>query len=477
MLRGRTNGCTLERILPLRHLCTNRADVNLSQVIFFTNRMSGTPKEEVVAKFLDASSRGNEAEVTSLLSAVPSLLEQTDSRGWTALMLAARSGHTAVVQTLLRHGCDRSRVNSSGQTASDVAKFWGHQHVSVLLGEEDGDGVGLENYFGAEPLDRLSAKRTDAAWLEDRKKHPGSVFLLFSDLSPMLHHDQQHLCRLGYEAIKDLLEKPDSLLVFLGVEKRRSSTTGSERALEELPAWFAISSGEDGAALLARCLHGERKCSFASSPHRDLLNLSDEDAGVLAPARALLAWHRRYAFCSTCGSATVSEEGGHKRRCCKQQCPSNRGVHNTCYPRTDPVVIMLVVHPGGNQCLLGRKSVFPAGMFSCLAGFVEPGETLEAAARREVCEESGVRVGAVRYVSCQPWPMPSQLMIGCHCVAVTTDISVDRSEIEEARWFPRQEVMEALLGGESRQSGLILPPKQTIAHQLLRHWISKAANL
>ncbi|XP_019740223.1 NAD-capped RNA hydrolase NUDT12 [Hippocampus comes] len=447
-----------------------------------SGKMSGVPEEEVVAKFLDASSRGDQAQVTSLLSAVPSLLERTGPRGWTALMLAARSGHAGVVQTLLRHGSDKSRVNSSGQSASDVAAFWGHEHVSAFLG--DRDGAGVENYFGSEPLDRLSAKRSDAAWLEAKKKDPASVFLLFSDLSPMLHRDQQgvqHLCRLGYEAVKDLLEKPEPVLVFLGVEKRRRSATATENPSEELPAWFAISSNEDEAALLGRCPYGEQKCSFASTPHRDLLHLTHEDAGVLAPARALLAWHQRYAFCSTCGSATVSEEGGHKRSCRKQQCPSNKGVHNTCYPRTDPVVIMLVVHPDGNQCLLGRKSVFPAGMFSCLAGFIEPGETLEAAARREVCEESGVLVGAVRYVSCQPWPMPSQLMIGCLCIAVATDIVVDRSEIEEARWFPRQQVMEALLGAGSRpgpvQSGLVLPPKQTIAHQLLRHWISTAANL
>ncbi|XP_061672233.1 peroxisomal NADH pyrophosphatase NUDT12 [Syngnathoides biaculeatus] len=440
--------------------------------------MSRAGEEEVVERFLDAASRGDAAQVTSLLAAVPSLLERTDPRGWTALMVGARNGHQNVVQTLLRHGCDKSSVISVGQSASDVAKFWGHQNVSVLLGDVDAES--RENYFGREPLDRLSAKRTDSVWLDDRKKHPESVFLLFSGLSPMICRDQQgaqHLCRLGYDAVKDLVDRSDASLVFLGVERR----SGGKSSSEELPAWFALSSDEDGAALLERCPHSKGKCSFASSPQRDLLNLSDDDAGVLAPARALLAWHRRYAFCSTCGSATVSEEGGHKRSCRNQECPSNKGVHNTCYPRTDPVVIMLVVHPDGNQCLLGRKSVFPPGMFSCLAGFVEPGETLEAAARREVCEESGVGVGAVRYVSCQPWPMPSQLMIGCLCVAVTTDISVDRDEIEEARWFPRQQVMEALLGGGSRpepaHAGLVIPPKQTIAHQLLRHWISTGANL
>ncbi|XP_057688600.1 peroxisomal NADH pyrophosphatase NUDT12 [Corythoichthys intestinalis] len=436
--------------------------------------MAGTHEDEVFETFLAASSSGNTPQVTSLLATFPSLLDRADSKGWTALMLAARNGHAEVVHTLLRHGCNKSRLNGSGQSAHDVAVFWGHDHVAVLLRGGGGEGIGQLNYFGREPLDRLSAKRSDNAWLEDAKKRTGSVFLLFSDLSPMTRTDQQgiqHLCRLRYDAVKDLSEKPDAVLVFLGVE--RSSETGS--GSEELPAWFAISSDEDATVLLGRCPHETPKCSFTKSPHRDLLRFSDEDAGVLAPARALLAWHRRYAFCSTCGSSTIAEEGGHKRTCRNQQCLSNKGVHNTCYPRTDPVVIMLVIHPDGNHCLLGRKSIFPAGMFSCLAGFVEPGETLEAAARREVFEESGVQVGGVGYVCCQPWPMPSQLMIGCHCVALTTDISVDRSEIEEAQWFSRQQVREALLG--FAPSSLVVPPQQTIAHQLLKHWIGTAANL
>ncbi|XP_034547361.1 peroxisomal NADH pyrophosphatase NUDT12 [Notolabrus celidotus] len=197
--------------------------------------------------------------------------------------------------------------------------------------------------------------------------------------------------------------------------------------------------------------------------------------GVVAQARSVLAWHGRYSFCPTCGSGTRMEEAGYKRSCLNPDCRSLKGVHNTCYPRVDPVVIMLVIHPDGNQCLLGRKKVFPTRLFSCLAGFVEPGESMEEAVRREVEEESGVKVGPIAYVSCQPWPMPSSLMIGCLAVAISTDIKVDESEIEDARWFTRQQVTESLLKGP--RPVLAVPPRQTIAHQLIRHWIGMNSNL
>uniref|UniRef100_A0A1A7XRB2 NAD-capped RNA hydrolase NUDT12 n=1 Tax=Iconisemion striatum TaxID=60296 RepID=A0A1A7XRB2_9TELE len=417
-------------------------------------------KEEMVEKLLDAASRGDLTQVSTLLSHVPSLINQTGYSGWTALMLAARNGHHQVAERLLSLGCDKFSVNGSSQTAYDVAKFWGHRHIADLLSRSDdqsqrilpaADLVPPENYFSRETLDRLSGKRTDEI---DTK-----------------------LCRFGYEAVKDLLQKPSTVLIFLGVEKKTtscsSSSSGTEEGTREPPVWFAINTDEDPAELLKRCR--DKSCSFPKSPNRDLLRFSEEEAGVVAQARSVLAWHSRYSFCPTCGSSTRLEEGGYKRSCLNSQCRSLQGVHNTCYPRVDPVVIMLVIHPDGNQCLLGRKKVFPAGMFSCLAGFVEPGETLEEAVRREVEEESGVKVGPVQYVSCQPWPMPSNLMIGCLAVAISTCIKVDEKEIEEARWFPRQQVIDSLFRGASR--ALIVPPRQTIAHQLIRHWISVNSNL
>ncbi|KAF7205475.1 NAD-capped RNA hydrolase NUDT12 [Nothobranchius furzeri] len=450
-------------------------------------------EEEMVEKFLDAAARGDLSQVSALLSHTPSLINQTGYSGWTALMLAARNGHHQVVERLLSLGCDKFSANSSSQTAYDVAKFWGHRHIADLLSRSDdqcqrvlpaADLVPQENYFSRETLDRLSAKRTDEVWLEAKRSDPDSVYLLFSNLSPMISTPEEDgkqmdakLCRFRYEAVKDLLQKPSTVLIFLGAERKKtpgsSSSSGTEEGSREPPVWFAINTDEDPAELLKRCR--EKSRSFPKTPNRDLLKFSEDEAGVVAQARSVLAWHSRYSFCSTCGSGTRLEEGGYKRSCLNSQCRSLQGVHNTCYPRVDPVVIMLAVHPDGNQCLLGRKKVFPAGMFSCLAGFVEPGETVEEAVRREVEEESGVKVGPVQYVSCQPWPMPSNLMIGCLAVAISTHIKVDENEIEEARWFPRQQVIESLLRGASQ--ALVLPPRQTIAHQLIRHWISVNSNL
>ncbi|XP_029999385.1 NAD-capped RNA hydrolase NUDT12 isoform X1 [Sphaeramia orbicularis] len=446
-----------------------------------------TAKEEMVERFLDAASRGDLSQVSTLLTHAPSLINQAGYSGWTALMLAARNGHYSVVEALLSYGCDRFSVNSSCQTAYDIAKFWGHGHVSNLLqGAGAGGGrvlpgpeLGLqEMYFSRETLDRLSGRRTDRAWLDARQKDGNSVYILFSNLSPMVVSSQEDdgteaetkLCRFRYEDVKDLLQKPSTVLVFLGVDRRKAPPPSSS---VEPPAWFAISSDEDAAELLKRCR--QTNCCFPTRPNRDLLKLSEEEAGTVAQARSVLAWHSRYSFCPTCGSRTRVEEAGYKRSCLDQDCRSQKGVHNTCYPRVDPVVIMLVIHPDGNQCLLGRKKVFPVGLFSCLAGFIEPGETVEAAVRREVEEESGVKVGAVQYVTCQPWPMPSNLMMGCLAVAVSTDIKVDENEIEEARWFPRQQVIDAVFRGSS--PAFIVPPRQTIAHQLIRHWIGMTSNL
>ncbi|KAM9359874.1 NAD-capped RNA hydrolase NUDT12 [Symphorus nematophorus] len=453
-------------------------------------------KEEMVERFLDAAARGDLTQVSTLLSHAPSLINQAGYSGWTALMLAARNGHYHVVEALLSYGCDRFTVNSSSQTAYDIAKFWGHRHISNLLGRTDDSnhrvlpGFDLnqqENYYSRATLDRLSGKRTDKVWLKTKQTNPDTVYVLFSNLSPMISSSQEDaeveskLCRFRYDTVKDLLQNPATVLVFLGVERRTkpsSSSTSSpsqtEDGVQEPPAWFAINTDEDAAELLKRCR--EKNCFFTKAPSRDLLKLNEEEAGIVAQARSVLAWHSRYSFCPTCGSSTKLEEGGYKRSCQNSDCRSLKGVHNTCYPRVDPVVIMLVIHPDGNQCLLGRKKTFPAGKYSCLAGFIEPGEAIEEAVRREVEEESGVKVGPVQYVSCQPWPMPSSLMIGCLAVAISTDIKVDENEIEEAQWFPRQQVIEFLLG-RARPPALSIPPRQTIAHQLIKHWIGMNANL
>ena len=182
---------------------------------------------------------------------------------------------------------------------------------------------------------------------------------------------------------------------------------------------------------------------------------------ALAEGKALLNWHGRHRCCSTCGAATVVVEGGWRR-----DCPSCKAQH---FPRTDPVVIMLAVK--GERCVLGRSYRFQAGMWSCLAGFVEPGEAIEDGVRRETREEAGIICGRVRYFASQPWPFPTSLMIGCHAEARSREIIIDRSELDDARWFDREEVASMLL--RRHPDGLTTPPSMAIAYHIIRAWVEE----
>ncbi len=183
--------------------------------------------------------------------------------------------------------------------------------------------------------------------------------------------------------------------------------------------------------------------------------LDPPDLAALAHARSYLFWHATNLFCGRCGGALASVRGGVSRIC--GSCATEH------FPRVDPVVIMLAVD--GERCLLGRQPRFAPGVYSALAGFLEPGETIEEAVRREIKEEAGVRVGRVRYHSSQAWPFPSSLMIGCHAEALSADVVRDAAELEDCRWFPHEEV-RLMLAGKHPQ-GLLAPPKMAIAHQLI----------
>jgi NAD+ diphosphatase len=187
--------------------------------------------------------------------------------------------------------------------------------------------------------------------------------------------------------------------------------------------------------------------------------VAPEHLPPIAEAKAMLHWHARHRFCSNCGARSKLVDGGWKRAC-----PACLADH---FPRTDPVVIMLAVD--GDRCLLGRSGRFAASMYSCLAGFVEPGESVEDAVRRETLEEAGIRCGRVAYFRTQPWPFPMSLMIGCHAEALNHDIVVDRSELEDARWFTREEV--ALMLMRRHPDGLGTPPPVAIAHHIIRAWV------
>ena len=187
--------------------------------------------------------------------------------------------------------------------------------------------------------------------------------------------------------------------------------------------------------------------------------LAADDAPILAAALSLGGWHRRHLFCSTCGQGSEIVRGGWSRRC--SSCGSEH------FPRVDPVVIMLAEHDG--KLLLGRQPQYPPGRYSALAGFVEVGETLEAAVARELAEEAGIKVRDVRYLASQPWPFPSSLMIGCTARALGSELTIDRTELDDARWFTREEVALALAGDAA--APFLPPPKFAIAHTLLEHWL------
>jgi len=191
---------------------------------------------------------------------------------------------------------------------------------------------------------------------------------------------------------------------------------------------------------------------------RVMARLSPLDAELAATAKAILGWHSTHGFCACCGAPSEIDQGGWRRTC-----PSCGGQH---FPRTDPVVIMLITH--GDDVLMGRSPGWPEGMYSLLAGFIDAGETVEAAVRREVMEEAGVSVGDVRYLASQPWPFPSSLMLGCAGTALSREIIIDPAEIEHAMWVSRQDIADSFAG---INPALKPARKGAIAHYLLQNWL------
>jgi NAD+ diphosphatase len=295
--------------------------------------------------------------------------------------------------------------------------------------------------FTANPLDRASEKRSDPVWLEAQLGDPDSRFLALHDLNALvISGDEPRLAWATSDVREHEREATGAVLLGLrdGVAHFAVDVSSTEKP--------EVALGVEGAAAFTEIR------ALAST-------LAAEDAAIVAQARALLDWHMHHSFCSNCGEKTRPVQGGSVRLCI--DCQTEH------FPRVNPVVIMTVTR--GERCLLGRQKGWPAGMYSALAGFVEVGETLEDAARREVFEEAGIRVGAVRYLESQPWPFPSSLMIGCTCEAESEEISVDLVELQDAKWFEREQVRKAIeLPGSVDE--FFVPPAMSIAHHLLRAW-------
>ncbi|MGQ4807635.1 NADH pyrophosphatase [Candidatus Entotheonellaceae bacterium PAL068K] len=295
--------------------------------------------------------------------------------------------------------------------------------------------------FAGNPLDRSDVQRRDQQWLDQQATNPRSRFLPLWQLNVLLHDESEtQLGWLSPAAIERLAINPPP--IFLG-------------RLADV-AHFALDVSQLGDP--QHDLNLDETWRFEEA-RTAATQLSLAEAGILAQSRAQLDWHRRHQFCSVCGQRTAQGRGGHVR-----QCMACQAEH---FPRTDPVAIMVV--SDGDRCLLGqsRGRLSQTGMYSALAGFMDQGESIEEAVRREVKEEAGIEVGAVRYHSSQPWPFPSSLMIGCHATALSTDIHKDTEEMTDVRWFCRDQILLALKG---KNPHLRVPAPLAIAHHLIKAW-------
>ncbi len=308
--------------------------------------------------------------------------------------------------------------------------------------------------FGSAGLDRAAHLRKDAVQLASRDD--ARVIALWkgepvADLS-------SGLVRLSRFPIPHrFLQDAQTPLLFLGLSESGAplfaqdvSGVEMQLSLAEVPAFGSVEINRNEQL---------PDCVGSVDLRRLMAVLSPDDAELAAVARAVFEWHRTHQFCPACGGNTTIADAGWERKC------------GTCdrrhFPRTEPVVIVLATY--GNSVLLGRSPGWPDGMYSLLAGFVEAAETVESAAQREVFEESGVRLGEVSYLASQPWPFPASLMIGCRAEALGPDIKIDPNEIEDARWFTKQEVLDAQRGAHK-----FLKPARSgaIAQFLLSKWLA-----
>jgi NAD+ diphosphatase len=290
------------------------------------------------------------------------------------------------------------------------------------------------------PLVRHSAERDPEA-LAIAIRNPGAAMVILAGDLPVLQTGEPGTSLLTASVLGRIPGLQEQVLLGTLGERPVVATLASPEAAElfqDDPAYAAV----DLRSIAVRGL------------------VPAEELGLLAMAKSMLDWHRRHRFCANCGAPTEASQAGFRRDC------SACGTQH--FPRTDPVVIMLVTH--GDRCLMGRQPRFPEKMYSCLAGFLEPGETIEDAVRRETFEEAGIRVGKVRYLASQPWPFPSNIMIGCIGEALTEEIDFDGEELEDARWFSKDDVRRML---EGAHEDFAAPSPIAIANHLLREWMKE----
>ncbi len=296
----------------------------------------------------------------------------------------------------------------------------------------------LQNTFSAYTLNRATDQRLNEEWLKTQLTAPQTCLMPVWRLQN-LFLDERNPIFLEAKDAGNLVEMADSI-IFLGVEDGKN--------------YFALGLPPQDASI------PERFASIGKFLELKMFGafLGAREGALYAYARAMVYWHQRNQFCGDCGSPTVSVIGGHQRNCTNEQC---KQLH---FPRTDPSMIVLVTHE--DKCLLGRQPVWPKKMYSTIAGFVEPGESIESAVVREVQEETGVLVGEICYHSSQPWPFPSSLMLGFHAKAIDPTIHLKDNELEDARWFSREEIWEG-----KQNKTLKLPSIISISRCLINAWL------
>lgn len=296
------------------------------------------------------------------------------------------------------------------------------------------------NHFAGGAVDRAAERRADPGWVAERLRHPEArVVPVWNARSLVAEVDGD-----GFDP------------VFLSVEAARAVVVSEGE-------WVFLGLDDGRPVFAAEVADGFAESAPLASVgtfhdlHRIGATLGQHEGSLLAYARAVTTWSARHRFCGRCGHPTLPTDGGHVRRCSNECCQEQH------FPRTDPAIIVLV--EDGERCLLGRKEIWPEGVYSTLAGFVEPGESLSEAVVREVREESGIEVGEVKYRSSQPWPFPASLMLGFHAVRTGGDLRVDGVELQDAKWFHRDDFTRR------RDIGLRLPSRVSIARRLIREWL------
>jgi NAD+ diphosphatase len=302
------------------------------------------------------------------------------------------------------------------------------------------------------PLDRMSAKRSDPLWIAATLADPRARLYVLAGEPPILRRNEDRGDPLFTVAEAEAFGEPIET-AFLGLANGapRFARLVKELAKADPNAYRIAEIKVDDPTLLITDMRTIAVQGIVEPHH----------LGPMAEGKALMHWHATHRFCGRCGARTEAAQAGWRR-----DCP---GCGAQTFPRTDPVVIMLPVH--GDHCLMGRQRRFPQGMYSALAGFLEPGETVAGAVRREIMEEAGVAVGRVGYLFDQPWPYPASLMIGCHAEALGRDIEIDTEELEDARWFSREECWMMLARQHSGR--LSCPPPLAIAHHLIRAFVDE----